>query len=74
MATDSPDPGDVRPGMEVPGRHVGHALLVSVVPVLVYLRPHGVAPVAEDGREAVQLVRPLLPSSRLNTLIYSWRH
>ena len=50
-------PGDIRPGIEIPGGEVGDGLLVAVLPVLLDLGPHGGAPVTEHRRETVQPVR-----------------
>ena len=50
-------PGHIRPGIEIPGGEVCHALLVAVLPVLLDLGPHGGAPVTEHRRETVQPVR-----------------
>ena len=50
-------PGHIRPGIEIPGGEVSHGLLVTVLPVLLDLRPHGGAPVTEHRGEAVQTVR-----------------
>ena len=50
-------PGDIRPGIEIPGGEVGDGLLVAVLPVLLDLGPHGGAPVTEHRGETVQPVR-----------------
>ena len=50
-------PGHICPGIEIPGGEVRHGLLVTVLPVLLDLRPHGGAPVTEHRGEAVQPVR-----------------